>query len=213
MNPIDSFSFEDPDLGGSGFDRPITGWAEENEDGTGGGPAAGAEAVQDQSFSGLANAPDGRQWGVLGNNQGLIGSIYQQIGTVTANESITIGVNVANREGQGFAGLTVELWGGGTGTGESTSADTLDGQTLASLGASLLDSGSGTDPGSGLQTRQSFALDSGTSVADGEALWVRFVRTDDSGQVFLDNVTAVPEPTTGILGLLGGLMLLRRRRS
>ena len=135
--------------------------------------------------------------------------VYQSIGTVTQNELVGVNFALGGATGNGVVpatGLDVILAAGtGANPGTWTVLDTLD-ETDFTL------------PGSGARSTYSLTLDSGTSVADGQTLFLAFQNTSGANnpveRLLLDDVSvaAVPEPgSTALLGL-GGLTLILRRR-
>lgn len=140
------------------------------------------------------------------------GYIYQQIGTYTAGEQVTLTGLAMKRAaiGSQFTGVTIELLAGNFSGADGTllTATVLDTEVLTAAGLGLPTSGAtaGSSP-------FTVVLDSGTSGVEGTALWIRLSKPNAGGEVFLDNLAAVPEPSLallGAMGLIGGCF--RRRR-
>jgi len=206
--PIDNASFEDPDIGTT-FGALTTGWA-----------ANGSTTLQDNASN--SNFPQtiyGTQWGGAGNGAAS-GSIYQQVGTWDPNVEYLVSWLAGDRSNRLFLGMQVELWAGGTALGEGNDAFTLSGTELSALGAQLIESyDTPTDwSGSGVVTEeQSHVFNTGNAFTSGDALWLRVVgegAPTGGPQQFFDNfaISEVPEPSVALLGGLGLLGLLRRRR-
>jgi hypothetical protein len=152
------------------------------------------------------------------------GYAYQQIGSYTPGERIQVTGEALRRDSHDFANFTIGLY-----VGSGVAADGIDVATFATLAdsAGVL----GSDLGLRVNSSFTFAstgvgaagtnfevvLDSGVSGTPGDPLWVRF-SADTVGEyvgVYLDNLSvasAVPEPSTFVLAILGvsSLTMLRR---
>lgn len=152
------------------------------------------------------------------------GYVYQQVGTYTANEIVTLtGSAYRSRVHNNALDFTVKLY-----AGDVTGAT---GSTLSTLGATELDSVTitsaglgftGTSPDSSLEAALDVDLLSGNSGTDGQALWLEIAYSAGSGgETYFDNLAVsgvvIPEPGTFVLSILAlaGLAFFgcwRRRR-
>jgi arylsulfatase A-like enzyme len=180
--PIANASFETPVT--SGFEPGITAWASESSPGT--------FTQNEASAENMPITTAGVNWGGLTGD----GAIYQQIGSFTANENLSVSWLAGDRSNKIWAGLAVQLWAGGVGIGEAGNADTLDGSTLASHGAVLI--GSYPVPlveNAGIQTLAfSHDFSTGPETVDyrnGDPLWIRIAGEGSGGgpQGFIDDIS------------------------
>jgi hypothetical protein len=79
----------------------------------------------------------------------------------------------------------------------------------------LLDTEIISAPGSGVRSVNfNVTLDSGNLGTADTQLWLRITPSASGSEAFIDNlaVVAIPEPSAALLGGIGALVLLRRRR-
>jgi hypothetical protein len=178
--PVDNASFEAPVT--ANFGPITTGWASEG---------AGTFLQNEASAATMPITPYGAQWGGMTG----VGAIYQQIGAFAENEDILVAWVAGDRSNKVWAGLTIELWAGGTGYAEGVDAATLSGTPLAGQGATLI--GSHVMPlveTAGVQAvGQSVDFNTGASTVNyspGDPLWIRIAGGTASAadQGFVDNV-------------------------
>lgn len=193
----------DPPAPNNGDIQVITSWFE------GFTPATGS-GYQDWLFRSTTEIPT-NSTNVLGFST-TTGYVYQQIGTYTSGEQVTFTGDAYKRATatSQFTGMTVQLYSGnftGADGSDITSLTLLDTQTRSAAQLGLPTSGI---PGG--SAAFSITLDSGIAGIEGTALWLRISKPNAGGEIFLDNLAVVPEPSTALLGGLGVLALLRRRR-
>lgn len=184
---------------------------------------------------GAASATD-RALGGLASGGAVFGS--PSAGTVAA----WIGVAFTNNTSDGLASITVgfdgEQWRDGGAATPTTQTMVLQwgvGATFAAVTtwtspggnfdwsspvAANLTTGAAVDGNTtGLVSGRGGTI-SGLSLAVGDTLWIRWLENNDFGNdhgLAIDNfqvtaVTAVPEPAAALLGSLGLILMLRRRR-
>ena len=187
---IDNPSFETDDISGSGWAGAITDWYEKGNCGI---------VLEDGNQYPLT--PYGTNWAFLYPG----GTIYQQVGTWGANVNCSIDLRVGSEWGphwnSGNPGLydsrvNVELWAGGTPTSAA------DGTTPSDIGAVLVagaynvginTNGNGSDV--------SVVLNTGTSAALGDALWLVFTTNDTDAYKLIDNINILVDLYDGKMGL------------
>lgn len=218
ITALTNADFEDP--GPPVVDQDVPGWFDYA---SGNGDVIQTE---DANATAEANVPKNtieadKGWLNLVDNIGLsnVTGVYQSFGTHDAGiTSYQVDFTVGQRsDTEGFDDVIVEIYYG--------SATGANGTPITSLGLSLL--GSYTITGSdyfATPTTKGTAFESlsfdATALADGDMLWLSFREDDDdlagggSQQSLIDDVsvTAIPEPSVALLGVLGLTFLLRRRR-
>jgi hypothetical protein len=164
--------------------------------------------------------------------------VYQSLGTTTGSEgSITVSGTAIDRYatsggGRTFGAVTIQLFSGTPGSSGDgialTGVTSLGTFTIGeSAGAGIdLNLGFGdTKPETGTAAQSAFFTTTAfnlSALAPGTEVWLQIsaptsgtVAPNDRNPVLDDlsiNVSAIPEPSTALLGGLGLLMLLRRRR-
>lgn len=152
------------------------------------------------------------------------GWIYQSLGTRSAGEdSIGFNFDAIERDRNGYGwndkGLIINLYSGSFAGADGTDIDAA----LTSFGAIEISasdifatplSNTGADRETVNFTTSSIDL---TGVAVGTEIWVRIettvgVSATDDKAIYIDNFAIVPEPGAALLGGLGTLMLLMRRK-
>lgn len=223
--PVQNADFEAQKLGPPNFNAAVTDWAE----GDAPGFATGFIQWEDSNAAVPQDAGVGENWGGFQfrddgpgdpDTDDGPGELYQQIGTVTANESYDVSLNVGYRSDRGFGNLVVTLFTTNSGTGIAD-ADTLDGTRSASIAGYLeLDQFIyTTTPDTVDGDAIGFQLDSGALGTDGNPLWIALSMNAGSNgaapfQPYVDDIEigVVPEPASLALLGLGGLCLLTGRR-
>ncbi len=194
--PIDNPSFESPSVPNS-FSTIVDLWAEETD-----------AFVQSETSGNMILTPHGTQWGGLSGGDAARGAIYQQVGTFDGNVSYTVSFRVGDRPNKVFPGLQVQLWAGGTALGDTNDASSLNGSTLESQGAVLIDSYTTVVPPLSGSVEQSHVFDTGPATLDyttGDALWVRFVAINSGDQqALIDNVAIAPFVPEAVLDVSSG---------
>lgn len=150
-----------------------------------------------------------------------IGYIYQNIGTFDAGTTGFTLNFTGIRRGTATTGIAGSFTGVNATIYVGTGFAGVDGTDIAS--SSLASFGSGSQAASVISTpgafgsaAYSFTISNNTdSFNTGDDVWIRLERGTSGQEAFLDNltVTAVPEPSAALLGGLGMLALLRRRRA
>ncbi|GAF75865.1 unnamed protein product [marine sediment metagenome] len=187
------------------FESSNIDWAEFTVEGTNGNRLSTANAFNSTQVLGL----------------GVDGYLYQQIGTYTADEIVTLtGSAYRTLSHENALDFTVKLYAGdvtgATGSTLSTlGATELDGVTITSAGLGF----TGTSLDSSLEAALDVDLLSGNSGTDGQALWLEIAYSaGEGGETYFDNLAVsgavIPEPSTFALlgmGVIGMLLLVRRR--
>ena len=155
---------------------------------------------------------------IAGNSSTLLGFsstggyVYQQIGSYTVGEQVTVSGDAFKRglaASSQFSGFKIELLAGNfTGADGTALVATL----LGSQDFTATDLGLPTSGTTSASSPFSVTFDSGSSGVEGSALWVRLSKLGTSGEIFLDNLAAVPEPSALLLGAIGLVPLMVRRR-
>jgi hypothetical protein len=150
-----------------------------------------------------------------GNNSVRIGgggAVYIEIGTWEPETDYDVTIWIAQR-GDAPSWIVGELWGGGQSGFAATDVDLWDNPGAVWLDwhwFNVADLG-GPTSGDVSWTFNSSANNAG-GLVPGDPLWVRFA-PDAGVDMQIDNIRVVPEPATVLLMALGGLSLLRYRKS
>ncbi len=193
--PIQNGSFESVENGGvpGGWGYVIDDWSESPDD----------AAVFYEQGTGIGLVGDGAIW--IGFETG--GTMYQDIGTVTDNQTYTLTSLIGSRWGNSFVTGAFSLYAGGA------VIDGGDGVALSSIATQIasvqVTTADGVPTGDADVYSVSVDLSTGTGHT-GETLWLQLESV--SGKDYFDNVT-IPEPATfGMLAMFGGGILFIRRR-
>jgi sugar phosphate isomerase/epimerase len=136
-----------------------------------------------------ADMPDtahGDQWGELIGQTQSPGDLYQQIGSWRPESYCSVSLLIGNRKILPDAGLSIELWVGGTADKAGKAFSTIGARPLAAATDIVLPPNGAT----AVATR-SFAM--GKTGTPGEPLWLRLVQQGHLGTnavVLIDNVSA-----------------------
>lgn len=237
VTPIDNADFEAQAAAvapPTNFANGITDWATFRKT-IAGSPTANSFVQHEDSSTDFHPLDDnGVVWGGIQSAKGTSSNpnwytgAYQQIGTYSGNEALKVSLNYSFRDDKQWTGFTITLFTSNLSTATGGADDTLDGTDFTSLaGYQLLDSiNITTQPtanAGGPNTRPSvialsnITLNTGVSGTNGNPIWLAITSNlaplaSTSQQVYIDDVSVIPEPGSAVLALLGGMCLLPRRR-
>lgn len=193
------------------FDTIIDDWFMENHPTT-----VTAEAAQRRNTNNMPVVPDGSQWANLVQTGSTTAGIYQALSggalaTFQPDIDYTVSLTVSQRSNQPFVGVTIALYAGNVTGANDTN--------LGTLGATLLDSvtiSQSVFSAAGIAENYvvpAFTLNSGSTGAPGEQLWLR-ISTTGEGHHMIDDLSIIPEPSTyaALFGLAALAFAAYRRR-
>jgi hypothetical protein len=170
----------------------------------------------------VPDAPSGSYWLNLVDNINFAYTtgVYQSFGTHDAGiSSYQLNFTIGQRsDTAGFGNILVSLYSGTATGADGTPITSLATLNLADSTTILGSTYFATTTTKGTQDLQ-FSLDA-SGIGTGATLWIAFAAIDDntnvsaSQQALIDDIgiTAIPEPSAALLGGIGMLFLLRRRR-
>ena len=167
--------------------------------------------------NGEGYSSNGSQSVFLYNYNNIRGYMYQSLGTLDAGTTSLnwsfdqISYNLNSDSGNGTGDVRF-FYGAGVDAGENVDIDTLG---LTKIGPTInipILPGSTLGGASGGTDTTRFGSVDVSSVIAGSTIWMDFTQTDRYFIIDNVSVTAIPEPSAALLGGIGALVLLRRRR-